>query len=129
MRVPEQLLEDMASGTTINDTMLRRTAAARGQTAPGPRPSSPPMPLSNGLSNRFGGLGAFNGFSAALDAHSDGSDLLLDGGHRRKYPFELEKAIHNVMFIQHHMQRQDEFDAVSWQFAYLIEVKTEGIYF
>jgi nicotinic acetylcholine receptor len=41
----------------------------------------------------------------------DGS--LSDVGTRKKYPFELEKAIHNVMFIQHHMQRQDEFDAVS----------------
>lgn len=34
---------------------------------------------------------------------------------RKKYPFELEKAIHNVMFIQHHIQRQDEFNAVSIQ--------------
>jgi hypothetical protein len=109
MRVPVQLLEDMASGITINDTMLRRSAAAR-QTATGMRPTSPPPPLSNGFSNRFGH--GFSDFSAALDAHSDGSDLLLDGGHRRKYPFELEKAIHNVKFIQHHMQRQDEFDAV-----------------
>lgn len=32
---------------------------------------------------------------------------------RKKYPFELEKALHNVMFIQHHIQRQDEFNAVS----------------
>jgi nicotinic acetylcholine receptor len=38
---------------------------------------------------------------------------LSDVGAKRKYPFELEKAIHNVMFIQHHMQRQDEFNAVS----------------
>ncbi|XP_065337403.1 acetylcholine receptor subunit alpha-L1 [Cloeon dipterum] len=121
MRVPEQLLEDMASGTTINDTMMRRSAAAR-QTTAGMRPVSPPLPLSNGLSNRFGGLSAFNGFSSALDAHSDGSDLLLDGGHRRKYPFELEKAIHNVMFIQHHMQRQDEFDAEDqdWGFVAMV---------
>lgn len=117
MRVPEQLLEDMASGTTINATMLRKSAAARNT-------SPPPPPLSqrdcNGLhgtssaTNRFSGLGAYNGLSSALDSHSDGSDLLLDGGGRRKYPFELEKAIHNVKFIQHHMQRQDEFDAVSY---------------
>ena len=38
---------------------------------------------------------------------------MSDVGAKRKYPFELEKAIHNVMFIQHHMQRQDEFNAVS----------------
>lgn len=36
-----------------------------------------------------------------------------DSGTRKKYPFELEKAIHNVMFIQHHIQRQDQFNAVS----------------
>lgn len=40
-------------------------------------------------------------------------DSLSDVAPRKKYPFELEKAIHNVMFIQHHMQRQDEFNAVS----------------
>ena len=32
---------------------------------------------------------------------------------KRKYPLELEKAIYNVMFIQNHMQRLDEFNAVS----------------
>lgn len=31
---------------------------------------------------------------------------------RKKYPFELEKAIHNVKFIQHHLQRQDEYNTV-----------------
>jgi hypothetical protein len=39
---------------------------------------------------------------------------LSDIAAKKKYPFELEKAIHNVMFIQHHMQRQDEFNAVSY---------------
>lgn len=28
-------------------------------------------------------------------------------------PFAIEKAVHNIMFIKHHMKRQDEFDAVS----------------
>jgi len=31
----------------------------------------------------------------------------------KKYPFELQKALHNVQFISTHMQRQDEFDSVS----------------
>jgi hypothetical protein len=43
-------------------------------------------------------------------------ESLSDVALRKKYPFELEKAIHNVKFIQHHMRRQDEFDAVSQQF-------------
>ena len=29
-------------------------------------------------------------------------------------PFAVEKAVHNIMFIKHHMKRQDEFDAVSF---------------
>jgi len=40
-------------------------------------------------------------------------ESLSDVTPRKKYPFELEKALHNVMFIQHHIQRQDEFNAVS----------------
>jgi nicotinic acetylcholine receptor len=54
-------------------------------------------------------MAEFNGLPSVVGL--DGS--LSDVGARKKYPFELEKAIHNVMFIQHHMQRQDEFDAVS----------------
>lgn len=44
----------------------------------------------------------------------------IDG--RKKYPFELEKAMHNVMFIQHHMQRQDEFNAEDqdWGFVAMV---------
>ena len=30
-----------------------------------------------------------------------------------KAPFAVEKAVHNIIFIKHHMKRQDEFDAVS----------------
>ncbi|KAG8222486.1 hypothetical protein J437_LFUL000848 [Ladona fulva] len=87
--------------------------------------------------NRFGslhGLG-LSGFNGASVLPSSGSDLLLEaagmgvggggnggGGGRRKYPFELEKAIHNVLFIQHHMQRQDEFDAEDqdWGFVAMV---------
>lgn len=32
---------------------------------------------------------------------------------KKKLPFEIQKAIHNVEFIQTHMIRQDAFDAVS----------------
>lgn len=53
----------------------------------------------------------YNGLPSLISSGLD--DSLSDVGAKRKYPFELEKAIHNVMFIQHHMQRQDEFNAVS----------------
>lgn len=56
-----------------------------------------------------GGMGGYNGLPSILSGLDESAS---DGVVRKKYPFELEKAIHNVMFIQHHMQRQDEFNAV-----------------
>lgn len=65
----------------------------------------------SGLVGALGSLGAgYNGLPSVM---SGLDDSLSDVAPRKKYPFELEKAIHNVMFIQHHMQRQDEFNAVS----------------
>lgn len=53
------------------------------------------------------------GYNGLPSIMSGLDDSLSDVAAKKKYPFELEKAIHNVMFIQHHMQRQDEFNAVS----------------
>ncbi|KOX71203.1 Acetylcholine receptor subunit alpha-L1 [Melipona quadrifasciata] len=49
-------------------------------------------------------------------------ESLSDVTPRKKYPFELEKALHNVMFIQHHIQRQDEFNAEDqdWGFVAMV---------
>ncbi|CAB0039798.1 unnamed protein product [Trichogramma brassicae] len=49
-------------------------------------------------------------------------DSMSDIAARKKYPFELEKAIHNVMFIQHHIQRQDDFNAEDqdWGFVAMV---------
>lgn len=66
--------------------------------------------LVGALGSGFGTLGGYNGLPSVL---SGLDDSLSDVVQRKKYPFELEKAIHNVMFIQHHIQRQDEFNAVS----------------
>lgn len=60
-----------------------------------------------------GGLSTLSGYNGLPSVLSGLDDSLSDVAARKKYPFELEKAIHNVMFIQHHMQRQDEFNAVS----------------
>lgn len=66
-------------------------------------------------------MSGYNGLPSVL---SGLDESLSDVGGRKKYPFELEKAIHNVMFIQHHMQRQDEFNAVSFSIIpFLITVK------
>jgi nicotinic acetylcholine receptor len=129
MKVPEQLLDEVAA----NKNRLRKAAktklkaAAAAAAASSSSVASSPDSLrhhplqrpggcnglyssTSGATNRFGGLIAgFNGLPSVVGL--DGS--LSDVGTRKKYPFELEKAIHNVMFIQHHMQRQDEFDAVS----------------
>lgn len=53
------------------------------------------------------------GYNGLPTVMSGLDESLSDVTPRKKYPFELEKALHNVMFIQHHIQRQDEFNAVS----------------
>lgn len=65
--------------------------------------------------NRFvgsivGNMAGYNGVPGGMAAYDD--DSMSDLAVNKKYPFELEKALHNVMFIQHHIQRQDEFNAV-----------------
>ena len=52
-----------------------------------------------------------------LDSIFDGFQKLISGSdesrEQRQLPFVIEKTIHNILFIKTHMQRQDEFDAVS----------------
>ena len=52
-----------------------------------------------------------------LDSIFDGFQKLISGSEesreKRQLPFVIEKTIHNILFIKTHMQRQDEFDAVS----------------
>lgn len=64
-----------------------------------------------GLAGAIGGRLGYNGLPSVFSGLDES-----DSGTRRKYPFELEKAIHNVMFIQHHIQRQDQFNAVITSF-------------
>lgn len=75
-----------------------------------------------------GGLSTLSGYNGLPSVLSGLDDSLSDVAARKKYPFELEKAIHNVMFIQHHMQRQDEFNAVSpaadWIFNWKFRLST-----
>lgn len=67
-----------------------------------------------------GGLSTLSGYNGLPSVLSGLDDSLSDMAPRKKYPFELEKAIHNVMFIQNHMQRQDEFNAVSISTAVIL---------
>lgn len=61
-----------------------------------------------GFAGALGSRLGYNGLPSVFSGLDES-----DSGNRKKYPFELEKAIHNVMFIQHHIQRQDQFNAVS----------------
>ncbi|XP_060527785.1 acetylcholine receptor subunit alpha-L1 [Cylas formicarius] len=77
---------------------------------------------STSATNRLRGFaGALSGRLGGLPSIFSGMDE-SDSGTRRKYPFELEKAIHNVMFIQHHIQRQDQFNAEDqdWGFVAMV---------
>ncbi|XP_023245889.1 acetylcholine receptor subunit alpha-L1 isoform X2 [Copidosoma floridanum] len=72
--------------------------------------------------NRFA-VGSMAGYNNGLPPVVPGLDeSMSDVAGRTKYPFELEKALHNVMFIQHHMQRQDEFNAEDqdWGFVAMV---------
>lgn len=79
----------------------------------------------------IGALGG-NGYSG-LPSVAGLDESLSDVALRKKYPFELEKAIHNVKFIQHHTQRQDEFDAVSASTdcikIYNVPYRTNAVFF
>ncbi|XP_063223415.1 acetylcholine receptor subunit alpha-L1 [Bacillus rossius redtenbacheri] len=139
MKVPEQLLQDMAANKKFlrskKNKMNAAAAAAAAVAAAAASSSVASSPDSlrhvhqrpggcNGLHASASGAavnrlpGGFAGLPVV--AGLDGS--LSDVAARKKYPFELEKAIHNVMFIQHHMQRQDEFDAEDqdWGFVAMV---------
>lgn len=140
MRVPKDLLRDLAAkkinyGIKVKKSKFNAALTAEMQLNSGG--SSPDSIRAmqgrgggcNGLhstiaTNRFSGLmGAFggsSGYNGLPSVMSGLNESLSDMAPRKKYPFELEKAIHNVMFIQHRMQRVDEFNAVSKNFFYFI---------
>ncbi|NP_001234885.1 nicotinic acetylcholine receptor alpha 2 subunit precursor [Nasonia vitripennis] len=64
-------------------------------------------------------MAGYNGLPTVM---SGLDESMSDVAVRKKYPFELEKALHNVMFIQHHIQRQDEFNAEDqdWGFVAMV---------
>ncbi|KAI4486666.1 hypothetical protein M0804_006036 [Polistes exclamans] len=135
MRVPDDLLNDLAAhklhgrGKSGKKSKFNAAVAAAVQTSS--IVSSPDSARHqhiggcNGLHttsahNRF--LGSFGGYNGLPTVMSGLDESLSDVTPRKKYPFELEKALHNVMFIQHHIQRQDEFNAEDqdWGFVAMV---------
>ncbi|KAE9536378.1 hypothetical protein AGLY_007167 [Aphis glycines] len=145
MRVPEQLLADsalkqkhMKTCKKLNLNLARLNAASVGATlnVPPAPAGSPPAGHRSPTESlcRFAaatGRTGCNGTAAAGAASrlmhvavSSIDDALNDvpAAIRKKYPFELEKAIHNVKFIQHHLQRQDEYNTEDqdWGFVAMV---------
>lgn len=137
MRVPKDLLRDLAAKKINYPMKMKKSKFGAALAAEMQINSGGSSPDSirrmqgrggcNGLhattaTNRFsglmgafggggGGLGGYNGLPSVMSGLNESlSDVARP---HKKYPFELEKAIHNVMFIQHHITRQDEFNAVS----------------
>ncbi|CAH1407725.1 unnamed protein product [Nezara viridula] len=131
MRVPDQLLADLAtkkrtswSQHKITTSMGLAITPSAGSSPESLRHFRPNGLYSTSASNRLSGLiGALGGNGyAGLPSVAGLDESLSDVAIRKKYPFELEKAIHNVKFIQHHTQRQDEFDAEDqdWGFVAMV---------
>ncbi|CAG9565954.1 unnamed protein product [Danaus chrysippus] len=139
MRVPKDLLRDLAAqkiaGRSMKNKFKDALAAAEQNNSNASSPDSLRHHLPGGCNglhtttatNRFSGLvGALGnlgaGYNGLPSVMSGLDDSLSDVTPKKKYPFELEKAIHNVMFIQHHMQRQDEFNAEDqdWGFVAMV---------
>lgn len=140
MRVPKDLLSDLAAKKINYGIKMKKskqfTAALTAEMQLNSGGSSPDSIRAmqgrsgcNGLhstmaTNRFSGLmGAFgntSGYNGLPSVMSGLNDSLSDVAPRKKYPFELEKAMHNVMFIQHRMQRVDEFTAVSLALDFVV---------
>lgn len=134
MRVPKDLIHDLAAKKINYGIKMKKSKFAAALQAEMQLNSGGSSPDSiramqgrgsgcNGLhstiaTNRFTGLmGAFannsSGYNGLPSVMSGLNESLSDVEPRKKYPFELEKAMHNVMFIQHRMQRVDDFNAVS----------------
>ncbi|XP_073978197.1 nicotinic acetylcholine receptor alpha2 isoform X2 [Rhodnius prolixus] len=139
MRVPEPLLADLAAKKRYRDNKRSKVSGGTSGLAITPSAGSSPESLrhfpsrpggcnglhsASGTTHRFSGLigalggNGYNGLPSMVGLDESLSDVAL----RKKYPFELEKAIHNVKFIQHHTQRQDEFDAEDqdWGFVAMV---------
>jgi len=121
MRVPMQVIK--SSMSTRRSKFLRQSDPAL-KTLTGEDQDEVPQTTSNGeqkekgtkngdpngsKSSDFKGHlnGLYNGLANIMTTTCD----LGPDSRSQVAPFAVEKAVHNIMFIKHHMKRQDEFDA------------------
>ncbi|XP_020288860.1 acetylcholine receptor subunit alpha-like 2 [Pseudomyrmex gracilis] len=131
MRVPEDLLIDLAAHKISTRKSQKKSkfdaaiAAASSSILSSPDSARhQQIDGCNGLyrttaQNRFLSRLVYNGLPTVM---SDLDESLSDVTPKKKYPFELEKAIHNIMFIKHHIQRQDEYNAEDQDWAFVAMV-------
>lgn len=121
MRVPMQVIK--SSMSTRRSKFLRQSDPALKTLTgddqdEGPQTTSNGEPKENGHKNGdpngskssdFKGHlnGLYNGLANIMTTTCD----LGPDSRSQVAPFAVEKAVHNIMFIKHHMKRQDEFDA------------------
>lgn len=131
MRVPDTMLADLVGNrrlfrlSTKKARQMQTSASqvvASSSTASSPDSFRLPPGRPGGCNGLHANAGATNRFAGLSSVLAGLDDSLSDVAVRKKYPFELEKAIHNVLFIKHHMQRQDEFDAEDqdWRFVAMV---------
>ena len=137
MRVPKQVLKASSFIQFHKDNDLQVVKASHGlrrskylrQADPTLAELAEENQATTHSSNGSNGSNGYNGYSGShdklngqlklhLDSIFSGFQKLIsgsdDGQSERKLPFVIEKTIHNILFIKTHMQRQDEFDAVSY---------------
>jgi len=121
MRVPMQVIKNSMS--TRRSKFLRQSDPAL-KTLTGDDQDEGPQTTSNGEQKENGNKngdpngskssdfkghlnGLYNGLANIMTTTCD----LGPDSRSQVAPFAVEKAVHNIMFIKHHMKRQDEFDA------------------
>lgn len=121
MRVPMQVIKNSMS--TRRSKFLRQSDPAL-KTLTGEDQDEGPQTTSNGEQKENGNKngdpngskssdfkghlnGLYNGLANIMTTTCD----LGPDSRSQVAPFAVEKAVHNIMFIKHHMKRQDEFDA------------------
>ncbi|XP_050310115.1 acetylcholine receptor subunit alpha-like 2 isoform X2 [Anthonomus grandis grandis] len=135
MRVPKDLLTELAARKIPSIRLQGKTARELEALSPSSSSSSSSSSRHRGIRGCNGlhsttATSRLRGFAGSLGARMGYNGLPSvfsgldesDSGARKKYPFELEKAIHNVMFIQHHITRQDQFNAEDqdWGFVAMV---------